>query len=112
MKRSTPITDRQKFWIAAGTLIGVMLLATLVFTLDSRYFEPTSGNQAANEIAAAAQPSLDMPDSGHKPTSAGDRGGWEQLALLGLIVVAIGGGTTRLVLTSRRSRRANEAIRR
>src|SRR5207344_2611416 len=109
--RRRQVSDRQKVVIAAVTLVGVIVLTTLVFVLNSRYFKPDPGTQAANEVAAANHPSIDQPYSGHTPTSPGDRGGWEQLAVLGLIVVAIGGGTTAVVLSGRKARREN-ALRR
>jgi len=105
------VTDRQKVLIAVVTLVSVIVLSTLVFVLNSSYFKPEPGTQAANEVAAANHPSIDQPYSGHTPTSPGDRGGWEQLATLGLIVVALGGGTTAVVLSGRKARRENAARR-
>jgi hypothetical protein len=111
--RRQPVSDRHKVIVAAVTLVSVIVLTTLVFVMNSRYFEPEPGTtQAANEVAAASHPALDQPYSGHKPTSPGDRGGWEQLALLGVIVVALAGGTTAVVLSGRKARKANAALRR
>ena len=110
--RRRQVTDRQKVVIAAVTLVSVIVLTTLVFVLNSSYFKPAPGTQAANEVAAANHPAIDQPYSGHTPTGPGDRGGWEQLATLGLIVVAIGGGTTAVVLSGRKARRENAALRR
>jgi hypothetical protein len=109
--RRRQVTDRQKVIVAAVTLVSVIVLSTLVFALNSSYFKPEPGTQAANEVAAGNHPALDQPYSGHTPTSPGDRGGWEQLATLGLIVVAIGGGTTAVVLSGRKARRENAARR-
>ena len=47
---------------------------------------------------------IPRPNSGHAPTEAGDRGGALQLAVLGLVVVGIGGAVLHLVRQSRRSR--------
>jgi hypothetical protein len=44
------------------------------------------------------------PDSGQNPSEAGDRGGALQYAVLGLIVVGIGGGAYLAVRESRRKR--------
>jgi hypothetical protein len=109
--RRREVTDRQKVVIAAVTLVSVIVLSTLVFVLNTSYFKPAPGTQAANEVAAANRPSIDQPYSGHTPTGPGDRGGWEQLAILGLIVVAIGGGTTAVALSGRQARRENAARR-
>ena len=52
-------------------------------------------------------PTLDIipePDSGESPDEAGDRGGALQLAMLGLVVVAIVGGGFHLRRQSRRAR--------
>ena len=50
-----------------------------------------------------------MPYGGAKPDRPGAPGGWEQLALLGLIVVAVGGGTAAMIHSGRKARRRNAA---
>jgi hypothetical protein len=47
---------------------------------------------------------IPRPNSGKAPEEAGDRGGWAQLSLLGLIVVAIGGVSYGVVRGTKRSR--------
>ena len=78
---------------AAVSLLGVILGgAILVATLSK---QPTAAQQRrAHADAVSSTPrSIDQPNSGTAPKHPGDRGGWEQLTLLGLIVgaVAIGG---------------------
>jgi hypothetical protein len=47
---------------------------------------------------------IPRPNEGHQPIDAGDRGGALQLALLGLMVVAVGGGVAYAVHESRKAR--------
>ena len=47
---------------------------------------------------------IPRPNSGEAPHEAGDRGGALQLLILGLVVVAIGGGIALVVRESRRSK--------
>ena len=46
---------------------------------------------------------IPRPNSGHAPEDAGDRGGALQLLLLGLLVVAVGGGVWHLTRQVRRT---------
>ncbi|HWJ61605.1 MAG TPA: hypothetical protein VNS19_06525 [Acidimicrobiales bacterium] len=79
--------DRRTIWLSAlvlfGSLVvGIVLMA--VFADPGSETQPTATDSGAPHI-------IDRPNSGHKPTNSGDRGGWEQLALLGGMVVVIGG---------------------
>lgn len=47
---------------------------------------------------------IPSPNSGRPPMDSGDRGGSLQLLVLGLLVVAVGGGVLSLVRQSRRAR--------
>lgn len=81
----------------------IIVVLTVAFVVASEFGQqPNPQDQAAAQVAS---PALDLPDSGRKPTRPGDRGGWEQLGLLGLICAAFVGGITYLVLSSRRARR-------
>lgn len=80
--------ERRPFWIAFGVMFGSMLLAAVVAYATAG----TSGNpNPTNQASAAKGASIPLPGSGHKPTNPGDRGGWEQLLTLGLIVAGIVG---------------------
>lgn len=95
--------DRRQLVIGGGLIVVIIVAMTLFFALNARYFKPQNGSQV---VGASNGPSLDRPYAGKEPSRPGDRGGWEQLALLGLIVVALGGGSFAVVHSSRRARRA------
>jgi hypothetical protein len=61
-----------------------------------------------NKPDVPVQHIIPRPNSGQKPEDAGDRGGALQLALLGLVVVVLAGGTLHVVRQSRRARRLQE----
>jgi hypothetical protein len=79
--------DRRTILLSAlvlfGALVaGIVLLA--VFADPGSEPQPTATESGTPHI-------IDRPNSGSKPTEPGDRGGPEQLLLLGGMVVAIGG---------------------
>lgn len=79
--------DRRTIWISAAVLFGVLIIgigAMALFADPGNEPQPTTTESGSPHI-------IDRPNSGTAPTSNGDRGGWEQLLLLGGIVVAIGG---------------------
>jgi hypothetical protein len=81
--------ERKTAVAAAVALIGIILGgAVLVATLAK---QPTSSEvRKAHADAIDGPPrSIDQPNSGTKAKHNGDRGGWEQLALLGVLVVAV-----------------------
>ena len=55
-------------------------------------------------VVVPDQEIIPRPNSGDAPHDAGDRGGVLQLAVLGLVVVAIGGAVALVVRQSRRAR--------
>jgi uncharacterized protein HemX len=82
-----------------------MLLGALVCVVALAV--PAGGQEPTSSTRPPAVPSQDIiprPDSGAAPQEAGDRGGALQLALLALLVVAIGGTVLVLVRQSRRAR--------
>lgn len=79
--------DRKTIWLSAlvlfGSLVvGIALMA--IFADPGDTAQPTTTNDGSPHI-------IDRPNSGTKPTNPGDRGGWEQLAVLGGIIVVLGG---------------------
>lgn len=95
--------DRRQFWIIAVIFTVAMVALTGLYVAVSSVFDPPSPSVGAAE--QVDNPALDVPDGGAEPTSAGDRGGSEQLALLGGLVVAIGAGTAWVIHSSRKARR-------
>ncbi len=84
------------FTLAIAILTGVYVVA------NDATDPPTPATGAAQQ---RAEPALDVPDGGHKPKSPGDRGGSEQLALMGGLTVALVGGAAWVISTSRRAQR-------
>lgn len=79
--------DRRAIWLSAlvlfGSLIvGIALMA--IFADPGDETQPSTTNDGTPHI-------IDRPNSGHEPTNPGDRGGSEQLLLLGGLIVVIGG---------------------
>ena len=99
--------EHRQFIIAAISLSAVIIALTVVFTLSSSAFKPPPGTSGQQN--QADNPALDMPYGGAKPDRPGAPGGWEQLALLGLILLAVGGGTAAMVHSGRKARRRNAA---
>ncbi|MGI8710340.1 MAG: hypothetical protein ACR2LA_05030 [Acidimicrobiales bacterium] len=86
---STGQVDRRTvFWAAAILAIAIIggTVAVAAFVDDG----PRRDTQAQLAEDGGAKPHIiERPNSGRAPENPGDRGGWEQLALLGLIVVAV-----------------------
>ena len=79
--------DRRTLWLSAlllfgSLIIGIALMA--IFADPGDEAQPTTTDDGTPHI-------IDRPNSGTKPTNPGDRGGSEQLLLLGGLVVVIGG---------------------
>ncbi|NLD77095.1 MAG: hypothetical protein GX643_10555 [Acidimicrobiales bacterium] len=83
---------------------GTALVATLV--------DSDSISDPTVEVDEMGQPKpqiIPKPNSGKAPEDPGDRGGWAQLGLLGLIVVTVGGVTYGIVRGTKRSRAGRAA---
>jgi hypothetical protein len=83
-------------------LIAVVLLAVALHAVPASAQDPSSTTTTLTQVPA--QDIVPQPNSGEEPHEAGDRGGALQLAILGLVVVAIGGGGAMAVRQSRRAR--------
>jgi flagellar basal body-associated protein FliL len=93
--------------IAALMMFGVLAVLTVIVLVAAPWSEGSKSDRAQAHQDAISQPqSISPPDYGQKPKHPGDPGGWEQLALLGLLVVAVGSGTAWVVHTSRKAKRA------
>ncbi|MEZ5203046.1 MAG: hypothetical protein R2701_01270 [Acidimicrobiales bacterium] len=69
--------------VAAGLLFGAILIGVLALTVFS---DPGTPTKPDNKVSIIPQ-----PNQGVAPENGGDRGGWEQLALLGTIIVVVAG---------------------
>ena len=85
-----------------------LLTATLlVLTLSAAPAvaqEPGTGSTTTTLAGLPAPDIIPQPNTDSAPTEAGDRGGALQLAVFGLLVVAIGGAVFVIVRQSRRAR--------
>lgn len=76
--------DPRMVRLAALVLFGAILAGIAMFAVLTDTGEP--------DPSGAATPNMvPKPNSGQAPDEPGDRGGWEQLALFGIIVVTLGG---------------------
>ena len=88
---STTTTDGPRsLWPAALIMTGVIAVLVVVFV--AFYPDDGSGHSEDNRAASATtQPRIiTRPEDGVGPEEPGDPGGWQQLALLGGLVIAIG----------------------
>ncbi len=79
--------DRRTILLSAAVLFGALILGIVllaVFADPGPEPQPTTTESGMPHI-------IDRPNSGTKPTNPGDRGGSEQLLLLGGMVLAIAG---------------------
>lgn len=94
--------------VALAVLVAMIVATALVASVidDGKPADPPV--TAEGEELYSSPAIIPKPNSGEAPDEAGDRGGWAQLALLGMIVLALGGIGFAVARGSRRSR-ANRA---
>ncbi|MCU1351934.1 MAG: hypothetical protein JWM05_1143, partial [Acidimicrobiales bacterium] len=86
-RRAPQPTDRRQQWIAGIVLAVALLGAGILTAVATRNSGPRRDTQGQLQEQGGAKPHIiPTPNSGHAPTGPGDRGGWEQLLTLGLIV--------------------------
>lgn len=79
--------ERRTFVLSALVLFGALIIGIATIAIFS---DP--GDEAGPTTTDSGSPHIiDRPNSGSEPTRPGDRGGAEQLLLLGGMIVAIGG---------------------
>lgn len=83
---STP--DRKVLILAACVLFGAILLGA-IYVAASAEDPPVTTNSEATLAGEGRPRSIPQPGQGTSPQRGGDRGGWEQLALMGLILGAL-----------------------
>jgi hypothetical protein len=84
----------------AGALLALVLVGSPAAAQD-----PPSGTTATTLVEVPSQDIIPAPGSGETPDEAGDRGGALQLAVLGLVMVALAALVVVVVRQSRRARR-------
>lgn len=114
----SPTSERRGILAAAGSFFGILVVLVIVAIVasgdagDERTTATVATTPCAEDDAAcqAARQSgerpgiIPKPGEGTAPQNPGDRGGWEQLTLLGIIVVVIGGIATYVIRSGRRTR--------
>lgn len=98
--------DRRAVVTAAVVLLVALVGGTV---LVAAFVDPGPAERSvtvddAGEVLAPPPQIVPEPNSGRAPEEAGDRGGWGQLGLFAVIVVAMGGIATVVVRGSRQAR--------
>jgi hypothetical protein len=82
-RRTDASVDPKQIRLAAVLLFGAIIAGMVMFTAIADPGDPKE--------ASTSQGIIPEPNSGRKPENLGDPGGWGQLALLGLVIVAVSG---------------------
>ena len=80
---ATSTVSRTQLRLAAALLFGAILAGVVAFALLT---DPGAPSQPSGKPAI-----IPAPNEGTAPTDPGDRGGWEQLTLLGVVIVVVAG---------------------
>jgi len=100
--------DRRTIIVAAVVLFVAIAggVAAVAFRTDSGIRQqPSTSSDAEGDVIPRIIP---RPDEGSAPKNAGDRGGWEQLAVFGLMMMAMA-GIGLVIFRGGRSARAGRA---
>lgn len=96
----------RRFLLIVLTVVACMPAATAAAAAPDA---PTTNTTTSASVAASERPSaLPRPNSGQKPTQAGDRGGVLQYATFALMCAGLAFIAFRIVASSRRARRRLE----
>ncbi len=108
-RRGAPEPQRRSFVVAGAVILGIIAVLGVLATFVDKGPRRDTGVvvQQDSAVPAPAQPHIiPLPgEGGHKPTDAGDRGGWLQFVLAGTLFAAVLGGAGFLWWSSRRRRR-------
>jgi len=100
--------------VRLGTLV-VCVVLTLVAAVrpaeaQSSPPPPTSTPTTTLPVDLGPQGVIPLPNSGHKPQSPGDEGGWAQLLLFGILATASAGIFGRVLWAARQHTKANQVV--
>ena len=88
-------------WPVALLITGALVALMVVFV--AAYPDDGTGNGTPRSEPRAPR-IIERPEEGRAPEQPGDPGGWQQLALLGLVVAGLGTVTLLVWRSSRRAR--------
>ena len=97
---TAPVRSRPRWPVVlliTGVLVALMVVFVAVYPDDGTGNGPPRSEPRAPRI-------IERPEEGRAPEQPGDPGGWQQLALLGLIVAGLGTVTLLVWRSSRRAR--------
>lgn len=113
--RSSP-AERRQFILAGGAFFGMIIALVVVAALTGQGSDRTSTTtttlrpcatddlECIDTQAAASPNIIPEPNGGRKPEGPGDRGGWEQGATFGMILLGLGVIVALAVRAARRAR--------
>ena len=81
--------ERKMIITAAVALAGVILGGAVLVAMLAQQPSASAVRQAHADAVAGPPRSIDLPNTGVAPAHPGDRGGWQQITLLVLIMVAV-----------------------
>lgn len=88
-RRTNATFDRRTLLLSAAILVVAIFGGVLAVAALSDPGTPTT--PAATADGQARPRIITRPNEGVEPQDPGDRGGWEQLALMGVVLVAVAG---------------------
>lgn len=101
--------QRRSFLLAGLVLLGVILIGVVAVTVTT---DGSATNDARTEEIrdGEARPGIiPQPGEGTAPENPGDRGGWEQLALFGVMVLGLAAIAFVVVRGTKRARGGRQA---
>lgn len=112
----TPSAERRRLVVAGAAFFGVLLVLIAIAAIvggssgdERRSSVSTIACEPDDAVCLAEQRSgerpgiIPQPGEGHTPTDAGEPGGWEQIALFGVLVVALAVIVALIVRSTRRA---------
>jgi len=93
--------------LALCVLLALLTTVTPAHGQDSPS-PPSSTPTSTLPVDLGPQGVIPLPNSGHKPQSPGDEGGWEQLLLFGILATASAAIFGRVLWAARQHTKANQ----
>lgn len=84
--------DNRRSYLLAGLVLGLVILVGVIAVAATTDVGPRRDTQGQTGEDGGAKPHIiPRPGDGVAPQNPGDRGGWEQLALFGVMATAMAG---------------------